>query len=545
MYHFFLKMESFQPIRFDETLGSNLTTVQHLQEKFEIIGARAQNGKTNIVIQMIENELEKNPSSLHIVCTQNTSSNQQQFYHRIPKDKVFSVGSFKDNDMRNLRRIAHMTVPIVTLCCNTTQLKAIHDTCMLLQEKENKHYNSIFLYIDEIHLYIKMAKECIENICVLSIVQKIIGLTATPLEVICLEEQDPHWSNLKCTDLTWLESNYFESNYFSLSSHEYTFVELKSVQEKMKQEKVKENLTISYASYVMDLFPDEFFQENKFTFVPSDVQVKYHHQMKDLIFRKCENSIVLMLNGNSKSIFTDRFTEIKLQETKNVAGTTQKQPSELIADILLRENLIGRPLFITGHNCIQIGISLASETTGSFTGSIISCSTMHKNADALYQIVARTTGNMMAWQTFRKTRIYCPEIVKEIVLERERNIFNIFQMSCLEKDTMLSRENYFQENKINASKKWSKQLDHTITEFNTQQEAMAYIKKKYNMKPRLCDEYTTNKSYLMPDPENPSGEKVLPCNEYILKYFSLKKTEKARKIQNNSHKWIVLERINK
>lgn len=520
--------------------------IHQIQNKFEIIGARAQNGKTNIVIQMIETSIQLNPNSLHIVCTQNTSCNQQQFYHRIPQEIVFSVGSFRHNDMKDLRKIVNFKQSlVVTVCCNTTQINAILETCILLQEKENKYYDSVYLYIDEIHLYIKMAKQLIETICEIPIVKKIVGLTATPLEIIELQECDEKWTNIKCTDLTWLESNFMDKNYFSLQQHDYTFVEFETVKEKYNEKKMlKSNFTVDYASFVLDTFSQNFFSPFNFTFVPSDVKVTSHYQMKDMIFSKCPRSVVLILNGSSKSLYTESNTEIKIQDSVKL----QKQPSEIISDLLVQHNLLGRPLFITGHNCIQIGISLASETTGPFTGSIISCASMLKNKDALYQIVARTTGNMLHWDTFqKKTTIYCPQIVREIVVERENNIFNIFQMSRIERESLLTRENYFTFRRkdsgystdSDSSGKWKKHNDYNYIEFDNQQEAIDYIYKNHGVRTRRTDEFKANHSYMMTDPE--TGEKMLPSNEYIKSYFSLKES-KPRKIQNNRHKWVVIER---
>lgn len=407
--------------------------------KIQLLIMPAQNGKTKVCIDMINDEIaadEYNGRSLHFVFTQNTSTNQEQFFRRLPTEKTITFGTkilntqhAKNADELKGKTMFSTTNPqIIVMCAHSKRFEDIQNILKVLTLEDNEKCKRIFIYIDEIHEYINNQgmRLMVQTLSRCPAVKLIVGLTATPDKVFKLQENDPFWKQIITTDLRELSNNNMLSDdYFPL--HEHTFVH--------HDVHIPTN-PIEYARSIMSCRKNEFFSYDCCTFIPANVTQKSHIQMKDMIFQLNPSSVVFMLNGNNKSVFFQKDGFL----TEKSFSNQRDELSKIIPNVIGDNRLNGRPVFITGNKCIKVGVSLSSPDIGNFTASIISHYSMHQNRqDDLYQMTARTAGNMKKWFFFRKTKIFCPSNIKDILLKKENDAFNAKRLAITYGSVPISR----------------------------------------------------------------------------------------------------------
>lgn len=172
--------------------------------KIQLLIMPAQNGKTKICIDMITDEIALdscNGRSLHFVFTQNTSTNQEQFFRRLPTDKTVTFGTkiLNTEHAKNLDELKGKTMfsaknpQIIVMCAHSKRFEDIKKICQMLAIEDNDKCKRIFIYIDEIHEYInnKDMRNMVEILSECPSVKSIVGLTATPDKVFEIQETDP------------------------------------------------------------------------------------------------------------------------------------------------------------------------------------------------------------------------------------------------------------------------------------------------------------------------------------------------------------------
>ncbi len=412
-------------------------------KKFEIIAMPAQMGKTKKAIEILQENMdldEQLGKSLHVIFTQNTHTNQSQFISRLCKilriERIMSVGCQRFKEIPNhsytfqnmAAKYAMGELTNVIVCCsNSIQFSKLLKFIKMNALPFNKQFKRVYFYIDEVHASFKMAENVLVELERIETFQKIYGLSATPMH---LAERG---SMLK-PDFTELKTALNESKkYLFLADHEIEDITFESGHTHIDLQINAKNPN-DYAKKVLNTptYHETFFAPGKMTFVPSMFHIKYHEQLKDFILQKSERAVVFILNGTHKKFYYHKAGVIIEEEIFDENELTDF--SEKLLVILnrykLREN---RSYFITGYNCLSLGVTLCNKTIGHFTGSILSHYGFgiqghkdyvpeDKECDELYQLAARTTGYMKSFDSYKKngkTRLFCPKLTFDIIKKRE------------------------------------------------------------------------------------------------------------------------------
>jgi hypothetical protein len=412
--------------------------------KFEIIGMPAQMGKTKKAIDILQENMELDEQlgkSLHVIFTQNTHTNQTQFIARLSTflvvECIMSVGSqkFKDipnhsytiEDLAKKYFFGEMT-PVIVCCSNSIQFSKLLKFVKANDLPKNRDFKRVYFYIDEVHASFNMAESVLVELEKIETFQKIYGLSATPqncekhgfMHKLKLPEQKKLLK--KSEEYLFLADHHYEDQLVIESGHTHIDPHIKAKDPN------------DYAKKVLNTpeYYNTFFAPGKMTFVPSMFHIKYHEQLKDFILQKSERAVVFILNGTHKKFYYHKAGVIIEEEIFDENELTDF--SEKLLVILnrykLREN---RSYFITGYNCLSLGVTLCNKTIGHFTGSILSHYGFgiqghkdyvpeDKECDELYQLAARTTGYMKSFDSYKKngkTRLFCPKLTFDIIKKRE------------------------------------------------------------------------------------------------------------------------------
>ena len=132
--------------------------------KIQLLIMPAQNGKTKVCIDMINDEIaadEYNGRSIHFVFTQNTSANQEQFFKRLPTEKTITFGTkiLNTQHARNVDELKGKTMfstnnpQIIVMCAHSKRFEDIQNILKVLTLEDNEKCKRIFIYIDENWFY--------------------------------------------------------------------------------------------------------------------------------------------------------------------------------------------------------------------------------------------------------------------------------------------------------------------------------------------------------------------------------------------------------
>jgi hypothetical protein len=139
-------------------------------------------------------------------------------------------------------------------------------------------------------------------------------------------------------------------------------------------------------------------------FLPAHIRRVGHVEVRDLIFEKCPQAVVVMMNAMDKSVHFYQEEELKV-----VSLISDTEVSERISDIISEYELEMRPLVVTGFLCVGMGQTLTHKSFGNFTHAVFSH--MNLNNDAMYQLFGRLTGRVKHWMHYQRTNLYCPSAV--------------------------------------------------------------------------------------------------------------------------------------
>jgi hypothetical protein len=420
------------------------------------VAGMAQMGKTSIAIYFIQQELQKDRycpdgKSLHFVFTQNTFMNQSQFKDRLIEpvlaqniisyssqikmnktDDTFikSIKTFME--LENFLLKKELPQVVVTL----SNKKRFTDILNIIKSCQKIHgcpYKRIYVYFDEIHVYLNQIMFFLEETDNIDIVNNIYGLSATlnSLDdlgnfVILPNQIQPdlnkyfflsHMCKYNIEDQTESDFHIFEASHIHINTGD------------LPDSSEKSNC-LEHATSVLENFPNYFFSYNNRTFIPTEVNTESHFQIKDIIFRMASQThrlfdpVVIILNGSCKKIFFRKDFEIIEQEIYISDETDATEFSRILPSTLEKHDLLGKPYFITGHICVSIGITLCSPELGPFTGSILYHSE-NESSEKIYQMAGRTAGNMKHWEKSKdtKTLLFCSEKCYETIQEEEENVF--------------------------------------------------------------------------------------------------------------------------
>lgn len=425
-----------------------------VQSKLKILTLRTQRGKTFTCIHQIQEILEKDKLSIHVVMTQNTYMNQAQFLGRIDPTICISFGSKaigakyhakNVNELIGVLSRPNSKISVVVCCSNIIRLRDIQEIFRDMHTNllSGNIQRQTYIYFDEVHEIINMCKPFMEEFAKFPFVQQMTAITATPENIAKEFNTSISTYNLERINKNKIISN---SHYYNLQFHR-----------KIINPSLLNESTIQYTVRVLKMYSDDFFKPFARNFVPSQVATISHMQMKDEIFKINKRATVIVINTEVKSLYyydeEDQLVEQKVDLFPKQKKGNRKEKTEfkfnmsvIIADTLRIHRLSARPLFITGHECISVGVTFCGMEFGSFTNSVIYFPNMQD--DDLYQFAGRTTGNIMDLPNFQETTIFTThEIYKRLIMQ-EKKSYELERKSYEEKINHLPVEKNEQQPEI-------------------------------------------------------------------------------------------------
>jgi hypothetical protein len=296
---------------------------------------------------------------------------------------------------------------VVVMCSNSRRyddgvefLKIINNNGTIIRRS--------FAYYDELHEYINdKVRVQIEQIHELDIVKGIIALTASPKN-IWKETISKFWSNIRLIHF----DNFNDSNYAGYSDmifnciDDFGLFQLPYSRPGPFEYAQLDRENIGFVKHVLERYP-EILCDGSRTFIPAHKRRLGHNDVRDFIFEKRPDAVVVVLNGNEKTL---RYKENGKEKTIPLSSNDD-EVCETIARFIKNYSLQDRPLVITGLLCVGMGQTLTHELIGSFTSAIFGH--MDLTNEQIYQLFGRITGRMKAWSTYCQTQVYCPTVIMQ------------------------------------------------------------------------------------------------------------------------------------
>lgn len=364
-----------------------------------------QSGKSFVYIKKIKSRLRNNPKSVHIILTMNTTLANSQFTTRTGKELVeefgakavgqFSSKCFVDKkifkhfkEMDNvLASFMKKTPPKVLVCCaNPTRIENIDQLLNMINEMYKDEYD-VHLYMDEIdNILTKKLKRNIEKYNDFNIVKTIDIATATPQDII---ESTGFWSQIKL-----VEDKYDATNYISPVDVEFIPID----------DDVKEcNTTTERVAKVLDKY--KILNQDTYMYIPSDIKIVSHNEMRDVIFQNNKDAVIFIINGTTKAMFY--YNIFDYDNIKKIDISKQLKKDEacvVIANTIIDNKLLNRPVVVTGNNCIGRATTLTHESYSTFTHSILASDLDDTDN---YQKSGRWSGRCQNWLVNKNpTKVY-------------------------------------------------------------------------------------------------------------------------------------------
>lgn len=525
--------------------------------KFTLGVLPTQLGKTFVCVNRIElcidNDEEKG-RGCHIIFTMNTLLNNQQFAKRLNqienkygKNSVCVFASKYNGaycHVKNRKELQGLcfdeeTCPRVIIMCSNTKRFEDGFNFLNIIDKNTTNIYRIFVYFDELHEYINDSlREQIEKIDKLEKVKNMIAFTATPYKIF---NDSYYWSKInliKYDDLN--DTNYVgfkDLNFICIDN----FV--------MNDNDI--SYTLQYITHVLDIYPT-IISDNTMTFIPGDKLQSSHNFIRDLLFCRYNNAVVVILNGVDKILqYKNNNNEtitIKLLNN-DIMLNKKNNDSEIntvIYNIINYYKLNGRPIIITGFICVSMGQTLTNQLLGSFTSAILGH--INLSNDEEYQLFGRITGRMKNWGSkYFKTNIYCPKKTMNICERMElcaRKLIENYNGEIISKNeyiepitVMGDSEKYILNNFKQNKKKTNiiqikEDADKSFKVFDNFEEAKYYIKDVFNKKINNRKDSRAPDTLLI-NGQNPS------VNNLLKRMWGLNKSNNFRLIPIINGKWCV------
>ena len=375
---------------------------------------KTQRGKTREAIYRIETDIlqdKEEGRSIHFIYTMNSILNSEQFAKRLNNtEEKYGKGSvviFNSKDNKNIGYV-HIssidglkglcfdktTIPrIVIMCSNHYKFDVCYEFIKTLNSNKSE-IDRVSITFDELHEYISSVpflRNKIEELNDMDKVYRMLALSATPEKIWTKEGFFSKIQILKIDDTT--NENYIGYDQMNIFNTDDLY-------------KANNNTkSVEYQKNVLEKYPSTILCENSRTFIPGTRECRTHFLIKDTIFELNKLAVVVVINGNVKSLYyyNDNNTLI----TENLCHYNTEL-SETISSLIIKYKLQHRPYVITGLICVEMGQTLTHKNTGSFTSAIFGHSKL--SDDHTYQLAGRVTGIMKNWNTYCKTDVYAPSV---------------------------------------------------------------------------------------------------------------------------------------
>ena len=449
--------------------------------KFSLLVVSCQFGKTYLTVKQIQKHIDEDKEflvggdgnfvfnngsivtkgqSLHIIFTMNTLLNNMQFSVRVKniEDKygvgsVCVVSSKYSGEYKHVRTEAILyralkkdtKIRVIIMCTN---LKRTKDGVSIIQKLNDDlvkdHLSAIkrvFVYYDELHYYINSNKlrSGIELIHDLPIVKEIIGITATPLNI--WTDETGRWARLNVYHL----DDFNTENYVGFNNLEYEYQDDYFLEDCEQPNKIdlkgQKEYLLGFIDHCLEKCSSILDKGNR-VFIPAQVALATHFAVRDHIHKKNQEVVVIMINGIEKNITFYANKKANRVTTIDIIPAKGEELCDTISRVLNREDLLSRAIVYTGFLCISMGQTLVNSTIGSFTHSIL-CHVGLSNCE-MYQLAGRLNGRMLNWDTYAKTVVFCPTVIKNIIIDMEKCAFGMAALAQSPEKMNASRSDYIE-----------------------------------------------------------------------------------------------------
>jgi len=394
------------------------------KSKMELCVRTTQSGKTFTAISKISLEIAQDIElgrSIHFMNTMNTLLNNKQVAKRLDAiERTYGIGSVcvlssqYDGKYRHVKSRAELqgicfdetTCPRVVVMCSNKRRYDDGVEFLKVIDRNKSNIERAFVYFDELHKYLTpLLRSQIEEIHELEIVKRITALTATPDKIF----QEGFWSKIRLVHL----DNFSELNYAGAGDMIFNCIDDYFTGHVPR---VEERQLIGFIDMVLE--KHDILRPGTYSFIPAYSRRASHESVRKLIFEKNEEAVVIVINGEEKTLQykSGNIKTIPLIG-KKLGENLDEEVCETIARLLVKHNLQGRPVVVTGFLCVGMGQTLTHPDIGPFTSAIIGH--VDLSNDEIYQLFGRTTGRMKDWEKYVQTNIYCPTVVMNrcIVME--------------------------------------------------------------------------------------------------------------------------------
>ena len=269
--------------------------------------------------------------------------------------------------------------------------------------------------------------------------KEILGITATPLNIWTSEEG--RWDRLNIYHL----DDYNTENYVGFRDLEYICLDEHFdeyyIPPAMMDIGSQTEQVVGFLEHCL-LEDSSILDKGNRVFIPAHIGMSTHNAVRQRILGRDKNVVVIVINGNEKTISfypTELTNNLRTIDIMSING---EELSETLSRILTIEGLLDRTIVYTGFLCISMGQTLVNKTIGSFTHSIL-CQLGLTNCD-MYQLAGRLNGRMLNWPTYKKTKVYCPSLIKEIIINMEQCAFGMASLARSSETTNASRDEYIE-----------------------------------------------------------------------------------------------------
>jgi hypothetical protein len=527
--------------------------------KFTLCVRRTQEGKTFTTINKISTEIERDDDegrSIHFVFTMNTLLNNRQFAKRLTViEETYGKGSIavfaskyegKYTHVKNLNELKGIcfdedTCPrVIAMCSNSVRYEDAVEFIKCL-DKNRSCISRVFCYYDELHKYINdTLRREIEEIDTYEIVKGIIGLSASPDPIF---QKSGYWARIRLIQL----DHFDDKNYIGYKDIRFNIIDdiipTPYVRPSKKNDcEAYDFQTLDFVEQCLDRNPSILANTSR-VFIPAHIRRQGHFQMRNLIFRKNPEAVVVVLNGIEKAL------NYKINDSMKTVpiASNDDEACDIIAEIIQTHQLENRPLVITGFLCIGMGQTLVNEYLGSFTHSIISH--VDLSNDEIYQLFGRLTGRMKAWAKYRQTELYCPTVIMNRcmimeecarrmaidfngdVVSEEDYIAPMHEFGEIGLDVFANRRNKKSESKKAMNRGESVDKEHRV--FDLQEEAIEFSQRElgHRLNKRKTD--IALKEFLDENGNNPTVENLLK------RMWGVNEKSPVRMIPTDQKKWCV------
>ena len=435
------------------------------ENKLKLVVRKVQSGKTFILAEDIEKD---KTDTIHIIFTMNTILSTNQLLVRLPTNNIIVCNSNSKYNKTDTFQYYHAKscdeimkclydhdIKCIVMCTNSNKfIKLIPELFNRLKRDYKLNTKKIKFHIDEAHSSINLIKN--DNTVRMwydnNNVSEIILYSATPLNLwddhkIWKKDKTSIFYSIYVIDVEAERNIKDVSTYFGVKDLDCTNINKDSIEDIILRAnlpcKIPDNVIYvftkyslkckqsirkhfnynfyldsdklssllgseyEYLCYIKIILPELIVNKDIFsyTFIPGYTRCITHYMICELILDIYPDSNIIVINGQFIGLYDNANNIIEYTDDLN-NGIELYEPSQKI-ECLIRGRR-NKPTFVTGFMCVNMSVTLISESIGNFDNVVICHS--HCPNDMVYQI-CRFAFNYINWNEhsvfkIKKTRFF-------------------------------------------------------------------------------------------------------------------------------------------